>query len=185
MPGCDLGYLLKQIKHKSRGLETTFEVWKYLAKKIHQNAAQRCSSVGWVFNDRFDLRAGHEAGDVWRPVICEGSASNRPCKLRDITLVSEFWFNYRRNGEMTGMGKFQNDADIGTCTHMHRTFAYKCPIYAQWARTEKVRDCKWQNKLGSWMRKDCLLLSTGNRKSESIMTNSQIIGSPVGTGKLG
>lgn len=34
------------------------------------------------------------------------------------------------------------------------------------------------------MRKDCLLLSTGN-KSESIMTNSQIIGSPVGTGNWG
>lgn len=33
--------------------------------------------------------------------------------------------------EMTGMGKFQNDADIGTYTHMHRTFAYKCPIYTQ------------------------------------------------------
>ena len=61
----DLDYLLKQIKHKSRVLETAFEVWKYLAKKTHQNAAQRYSSVGWVFNDQFDLRAGHEAGDVW------------------------------------------------------------------------------------------------------------------------
>lgn len=30
-----------------------------------------------------------------------------------------------------------------------------------------------------------MLLRTGNRKSESITSNSQIIGSPAGTGKFG
>lgn len=35
------------------------------------------------------------------------------------------------------------------------------------------------------MRRDCMLLRTGNRKSESITSNSPIIGSPAGTGKFG
>lgn len=41
-------YILKQININPMVLETTFEVWKYLAKKTHQNAAQRCSSMGWI-----------------------------------------------------------------------------------------------------------------------------------------
>lgn len=36
---------------------------------MHQNAAQRWSSMGWIFSDLFDLRVRHEAGNVGCPML--------------------------------------------------------------------------------------------------------------------